>query len=281
MPVVEASETAIEPPTRTDDVAAPVQPRPEIEIEPQRAPRIVVAEPEPVVVHPSLVGAGNEVAPPAVRPPVASRGPSGPTVRRTLVTFAAGAVAATFVVVGVIAALGESDAKQQAVGDVSAPSLAPPTVTAPVPKSTAPSRPTGAAKKPTATASKKASAAAKKSPSAAKKKAPAAVNKSSVAKKKGTATKKSGATKAATAPARRFAWAPVEGAVGYRVELFRGDEQVLRTTTKQPVYELPASWRHQDKAERLTPGSYRWYVWPVLSSGPAAQAVVQARLDVP
>lgn len=80
---------------------------------------------------------------------------------------------------------------------------------------------------------------------------------------------------------RRFAWAPVAGAVSYRFELFRGDEQVLRTATTTPGYELPPSWRHEGREERLTPGSYRWYVWPVLASGPADAAVVQARLDVP
>ena len=86
----------------------------------------------------------------------------------------------------------------------------------------------------------------------------------------------------AGAPApRRFAWPPVAGALSYRFELFRGNEQVLRATTRNPVYELPASWRHQGREERLTAGSYRWYVWPVLASGPADAAVVQARLDVP
>ena len=35
------------------------------------------------------------------------------------------------------------------------------------------------------------------------------------------------------------------------------------------------------RVERLTPGSYRWYVWPVNANGPAAAAVVQATLDVP
>ena len=80
---------------------------------------------------------------------------------------------------------------------------------------------------------------------------------------------------------RRFAWPPVAGALSYRFELFRGNEQVLRATTRNPVYELPASWRHEGRQERLTTGSYRWYVWPVLASGPADAAVVQARLAVP
>ena len=89
-------------------------------------------------------------------------------------------------------------------------------------------------------------------------------------------------TESAGAPEpRRFAWAPVAGAVSYRFELFRGDEQVLRATTTNPVYELPTSWEHEGREERLTSGSYRWYVWPVLASGPADAAIVQARLDVP
>ena len=89
-------------------------------------------------------------------------------------------------------------------------------------------------------------------------------------------------TESAGAPEpRRFAWAPVAGAVSYRFELFRGEEQVLRTTTTNPVYELPTSWEHEGREERLTSGSYRWYVWPVLASGLAEAAIVQARLDVP
>ncbi len=86
---------------------------------------------------------------------------------------------------------------------------------------------------------------------------------------------------ASAATPRRFAWAPVDGAVSYRFELFRGDVQVLRATTPQPAYELPTSWQHDGREERLTSGSYQWYVWPVLASGPADSAVVQARLDVP
>ena len=80
---------------------------------------------------------------------------------------------------------------------------------------------------------------------------------------------------------RRFAWAPVDGAVAYRLELFRGQKQVFEARTVLPVYELPGTWRHAGRTERLTTGSYRWYVWPVLPSGPADTAVVQARLTVP
>ena len=86
---------------------------------------------------------------------------------------------------------------------------------------------------------------------------------------------------AATTEPKRFAWAPVNGAVGYRFELFRGDKQVLDVRTKTPAYELPGQWRHAGRTETLTKGDYRWYVWPLRPSGPAAVAVVQARLTVP
>ena len=64
------------------------------------------------------------------------------------------------------------------------------------------------------------------------------------------------------------------------MEVFRGNKQILRATTKQPTFELASTWRYQGRAEGLTPGSYRWYVWPVLADGPAKQAVVQSSLDV-
>jgi hypothetical protein len=102
-----------------------------------------------------------------------------------------------------------------------------------------------------------------------------------------TARPKAAATppkKAAAAPApaetRRFAWAPVDGAVGYHVELFRGNDRVLAKDTKEPVLELAPSWRYQGRTVTLTPGEYRWYVWPVTASGRGTQAVVQAKLTV-
>jgi hypothetical protein len=89
-------------------------------------------------------------------------------------------------------------------------------------------------------------------------------------------------TSAAPAPAetRRFAWAPVDGAVGYHVELFRGNDRVLAKDTKEPVLELAPTWRYQGRTVTLTPGGYRWYVWPVTASGRGTQAVVQAKLTV-
>jgi hypothetical protein len=80
---------------------------------------------------------------------------------------------------------------------------------------------------------------------------------------------------------RRLAWAPVAGAVGYHVELLRGSERVLVTQTTKPELELGPNRRYAGHVVRLTPGTYRWYVWPVTKTGRAAQTVVQAQLSVP
>ena len=82
------------------------------------------------------------------------------------------------------------------------------------------------------------------------------------------------------AATRRFAWAPVEGATGYHVELFRGADRVLAQDTKEPVLELGSTWRYQGREMHLTPGTYRWYVWPITQAGRASQAIVQAKLPV-
>ena len=293
------AEPVAAPPVGTPAVQAPAV---VVEVAPSNVrhlrPAPAVEAPAPVVVP----GSSEENLPrpePEVEalPPASEReaavgaggtAPAGPAasvprgrlaeLRRLLAAFGVGAVVAALVVVGVIAELGESNGPTSAVSDEAPPSLAAPTLVAPKPKPD----PAAPAKKSQVTA-KQTPTAGKKTPPAAKAKAPATTTKAPAPKKKTGATAKKPATPSTTAPAaaRRFAWAPVDGAVQYRVELFRGNEQVLRATTKQPVYELPASWRHQGQAERLSPGSYRWYVWPVLASGPAAKAVVQARLDVP
>jgi len=123
-----------------------------------------------------------------------------------------------------------------------------------------------------------------KTTAAAKPKTQASVKpkpKTTTAKPKAATTppKKTAAAPAA-AETRRFAWAPVDGAVGYHVELFRGNDRVLARDTKEPVLELAPSWRYQGRTVTLTPGEYRWYVWPVTASGRGTQAVVQAKLSV-
>jgi hypothetical protein len=227
-------------------------------------------------------------------------------------SFAAGAAVATFVTVGVVAKLGEGPPEQTTdAGTVpprtaSAPSSAPGATAGSVAKKASSaakassasrsgsSRPGSPAQKPRTLAKKAASATpAKAKPKTGAAKPPASAKAASgakqTAKPKATGasaqtTSKTGKypTAAPAAPApRRFAWAPVDGAVAYRIELFRGTKQVLQEQTKDPVFELVSPWRHSGRTENLTSGSYRWYVWPVFSSGPAATAVVQAQLRIP
>lgn len=133
-----------------------------------------------------------------------------------------------------------------------------------------------------ATTKPKTSVASKpKTGAAAKSKPTTARPKPTTAKPKASTTPpKKTPVAAAAAETRRFAWAPVDGAVGYHVELFRGNDRVLARDTKEPVLELAPSWRYQGRTVTLKPGEYRWYVWPVTSSGRGTEAVVQAKLTV-
>jgi hypothetical protein len=84
-----------------------------------------------------------------------------------------------------------------------------------------------------------------------------------------------------TAGARRFAWPPVAGSTGYHVELFRGSTLVFRDETTKPEILIRKRWRLDGRLRRLEPGSYRWYVWPLVNGRRTASAIVQARLVVP
>jgi hypothetical protein len=197
-------------------------------------------------VEPRPVELG-ERAPTAVWPPVPPRPrPRRFRIRRVLFTFGIGALFASLAVVGVIfaiSALGDGTPRRATI--VAAPA--------------APQAESGQTKR-SGSPSSSSSPSSPSSKPAPKQSTPAAPP---------------------AAGSRRLVWAPVEGAVSYRVELFRGDRQVLRETTRTPAVDIPARWKHQGRTESLTPGTYRWYVWPVLSSGPAAKAVVQADLVVP
>jgi hypothetical protein len=272
---------------------------PELELEPP--PPLLRALPDPAPDHaplappPELVEAPPDVAsgplPVAVREvPVYVFPSRGDRFRSLAKAFALGAAAAAVVTVGVVAELGEGPATPQE------PVTTPPRVAAPTPtpKVAAGGAATKKTPKPAAAGGNDKSGAAvkqkprsagrpKTQPRATKKPAskPSGAPVLRSAPSKAKETTKPAATPASTPEPRRFAWAPVDGAVGYRFELFRGDEQVLEVRTKTPAYELETSWRHAGKTERLSPGGYKWYVWPVFSSGPAAAAVVQAKLSVP
>ena len=83
-----------------------------------------------------------------------------------------------------------------------------------------------------------------------------------------------------TAPPRRFAWAPVAQASGYRVEFYRRSERVFAATTTRAQIVIPASWKSGGRLRRLESGDYRWYVWSIVDGKRAPTAIVQAKLVV-
>jgi len=80
---------------------------------------------------------------------------------------------------------------------------------------------------------------------------------------------------------RRFAWAPVTGASGYHVEFFRGSARVFADETTDPLLTVPAKWTLDGSKRALWPGTYRWYVWPIVEGRRQPHAVVQATLSIP
>ena len=84
----------------------------------------------------------------------------------------------------------------------------------------------------------------------------------------------------ASSESRRFAWAPVEGASGYQVELFRDGNLAFAAQTPKPEIRIPAKWRFDRREFRLADLEYRWYVWPIVEGKRSPTAIVQARLVV-
>jgi hypothetical protein len=82
---------------------------------------------------------------------------------------------------------------------------------------------------------------------------------------------------------RTFAWPEEKGADAYEFRLYRATALVFRARTTKPRLVLPVEWKLADKLQRLMPGAYRWYVWPVARGRdePPSRAIVQARLVIP
>jgi hypothetical protein len=83
------------------------------------------------------------------------------------------------------------------------------------------------------------------------------------------------------ASGERFAWAPVDGATGYHVELFSGSSLVFATETRDAQMVLPRTWTYRGERHRLRPGEYQWLVWAKDGAVRRSRAVVQAQLVVP
>ena len=61
-----------------------------------------------------------------------------------------------------------------------------------------------------------------------------------------------------------LAWGAVPNATYYNVQLFRNGKKILTAWPTSTSLRLEQSWRFDGSLQRLTPGRYRWYVWPGL-----------------
>jgi hypothetical protein len=79
-------------------------------------------------------------------------------------------------------------------------------------------------------------------------------------------------------------WSSVAHASLYTVELIRHGQVIYSATTKLTHVNLPSRWRRDGRPMALSPGTYRWYAWPIVQSGTAtrklAPVVVAAKLKI-
>lgn len=57
-------------------------------------------------------------------------------------------------------------------------------------------------------------------------------------------------------------WLASPGAAYYNVQLWRGAKKILSAWPLTTRFALPRQWRFERRRFSLTPGAYRWYVWP-------------------
>jgi hypothetical protein len=57
-------------------------------------------------------------------------------------------------------------------------------------------------------------------------------------------------------------WRGVRDATYYNVQLHRDGRKILTAWPAKPSLRLQRTWRYAGSSFRLTPGTYRWYVWP-------------------
>jgi hypothetical protein len=118
--------------------------------------------------------------------------------------------------------------------------------------------------------------------------AKAAPKQTSAAKPKAAADAKAGPKPAVrTAPIPpvpvqlpTFTWTPVPGATGYEFQLFRDSVLLYTARTPKASLTVPPAWTVKGRLVRVTPGTYRWYVWPLAGETRQEPAIVQAKLTV-
>ena len=52
----------------------------------------------------------------------------------------------------------------------------------------------------------------------------------------------------------------------YNVQLYRNGKKILTAWPTTTSFRIERSWRFDGRVQRLTPGRYRWYVWPGLGA---------------
>jgi hypothetical protein len=57
-------------------------------------------------------------------------------------------------------------------------------------------------------------------------------------------------------------WSAVRGATYYNVQVFRNGKKILTAWPGSTSFRLARTWRFDGRTQHLTPGRYRWYVWP-------------------
>ena len=63
-----------------------------------------------------------------------------------------------------------------------------------------------------------------------------------------------------------LSWGKVRHASYYNLQLFKGKKKVMSIWPKSTKAQVPGSWRYNGHKQTLSPGLYRWYVWPGIGS---------------
>jgi hypothetical protein len=56
-------------------------------------------------------------------------------------------------------------------------------------------------------------------------------------------------------------WLPTANATYYNLQLYRDGVKVLSTWPTTTRFQIRGAWKYRGHAYRLSPGTYRWYVW--------------------
>lgn len=90
-----------------------------------------------------------------------------------------------------------------------------------------------------------------------------------------------GADASTTPEPQTFVWPEAEAAHGYELVLTRGAQTILVARTLEPRLMVSGQWTYRGRSFTLSPGSYRWSVWPLgPGSGRVGNPIVEAKLVV-